>query len=130
MERPFGLDRPLDNKHMQSLLLDIMKRISRSDYAGYVMLIDSNEAGWSYQLPTSWNAIYPEPRSDLGVRIRGKSSVPEDVEKIRLAAHTFVNMIRAGDMLVHIGTQFIRLMEQHGMTVEYDREEPPPIVGL
>jgi hypothetical protein len=131
MDKPFGMDRPIQDKRLARTLKDIQKVLRRADYAGYVMLIAPDEMAWTYCLATSWSAIYSEPGSDFGVRIRAApSKVPEDVEKLRLAAYTFVNMLRAGNMLNYMATSFIKLMEDRGISVEFEREEPPNIIGL
>lgn len=129
MDKPYGMDRPIQNKHMESLLNDLMKRISRSDYAGYVLLIDKDESCWSIKMDSSWSAIYREPNTDLGIRIRAKHDVPGDDEKLRLSAHTFVNMLRAGDHLTHLGLSLIKVIESLGIDVDYHRPDPPNIIG-
>jgi hypothetical protein len=131
METPFGMDRPIQDKRLAKTIKDVQKILNRQDYAGYIMLISPEEMAWTYKLDAPWSALYPEPKSDFGIRIRATpSQVPGDAEKLRLAAHTFVNMLRAGNMLRQMAMSFIRVMEDHGITVEYEREPPPNIIGL
>lgn len=131
MEVPLGMDRPIKDKRLARALRDVQKVLDRQDYAGYVTLISSEEMAWTYNLATSWSAIYPEPGSYFGIRVRATPSrVPEDEEKLRQALWIFVSMLRGGDMLQHMALSFIKMMEDRGLEVDYNRFVPPNIIGL
>lgn len=131
MDKPFGMDRPIQDKRLARTLRDVKKILERQDYAGYVMLISKEEMAWTYGLVTSWSAIYTEPGSDFGIRIRATPSrIPGDEEKLRLAAHIFVNMLRSGEMLLTMAHGFIKMMEDRGLTIDFERESPPDIIGI
>ena len=78
-------DRPIDNPKLQRALDECRQVMSRYGFAGAVMLVDPNEAAFTYHMHAPWSALRFDASTPIGFRVRAKSA-----EDGKAAAHSRV----------------------------------------
>ena len=114
--------RPLDDQRTEEARQRIAAIYREYDLAGAFMIINPNEAGFLYSLPTTWSAFQDDHAGPLGIRIKAKSSeIGHDRSHALLegAAHTLCQLVDFGLQTTKWCSDLLSLMRRQGLEIEH-----------
>jgi hypothetical protein len=114
--------RALKDKKTREALAKIMQIYQEYDLAGGCTVINKDEMGFAYQLPTTWSALYDDPTLPMGLRIRAKTSDEGQAlarRKLEATASTFVALSDFALQTFKWAQDFLTLLRDQGFNVEY-----------
>lgn len=65
-------DRSLEDRKMADTLTGMQMYMRELDYSGGIYLVNREEMGFAYWMPTTWNAFIEDSTLDLGWRLRAR----------------------------------------------------------
>ena len=114
--------RPLDDARTTQARKKIAAIYEEYDLAGAFMVINSEEAGYRYQLPTSWNAFLYDIATPMGLRIRAKSANMGHAQAhaaLEGSAHILCQLSDFGAQTYKWCNDLLRMMQRQGIEIEH-----------
>lgn len=127
-------DRPVNDPKLQACLNEIRSVMERYDFPGAVMLINEEEAVFSYKMDARWSALRKDRATPLGFRLRVKESEigrRESERRVTGAMHTMCQLSDFGSQTMDWMEQLKSMARGAGIDFEHTpfNGRPLPSIG-
>ncbi|MGI9306119.1 MAG: hypothetical protein ACR2P5_02320 [Gammaproteobacteria bacterium] len=112
-------NRPVENPKLEAARREIFQIYKKYDFAGAFEVISEDEAAFGYPIAASWSAIRPDPQAPLGIRLKAKSSVSGDHERLEGAAHTMCQLMDFGAQTYKWMGDLVKILQREGIVIEH-----------
>ncbi len=126
-------DRPVNDPKLQAALNEIRAVMERHDFPGAVMLINEDEAVFSYKMDATWSALRKDRSTPLGFRFRAISAETgknETERRVVGGMHTICQLSDFGAQTMDWMEQLKAMLRKAGIDFEhtpFNGRSPPPL---